>query len=276
MSGWIKLSRAMSDNWLWQEKPFSKGQAWVDLLMFANHRPAKILIKGQMLGMDRGDQARSEVTLAETWGWSRGKVRRFLKTLENDSMIVQQTSNATSIITICNYKEYQDGGTPDDTADGTAGSTAPGTPPEHQTVHSEEVKECKNEKKKGINPAPGKPDPAADSVFAYWCQVMKKGTNTKFTADRKRRVRDRLKDGYTVEQICMAIDGCANSPHHMGQNDRNTVFDDLELICRTGSKLENFASNIGTQQKMQYSQTTAQNLKNTEGWVPPEMRNGNQ
>jgi uncharacterized phage protein (TIGR02220 family) len=208
MSGWIKLSRSMSDNWLWQEKPFSKGQAWVDLLMFANHRPTKILIKGQMISMSRGDQARSEVTLAESWGWSRGKVRRFLKTLEGDSMIVQQTGNATSIITICNYKAFQDGGTTGDTADGTAGRTAPGTAPEHQAVHREECKELNNGNNKQLTLS-GRPDdaPVSEKLKATKQEAIevleflneKTGRNYKPVDANVRMINARLKEYSIVE-----------------------------------------------------------------------------
>lgn len=88
--------------------------------MEANHQDAKILIKGRLVDLKRGDQARSEVTLSDAWGWSRDKVRRFLKLLEKDQMIRQQKSNLTSVISICNYNTYQSSTTADDTADDTA------------------------------------------------------------------------------------------------------------------------------------------------------------
>lgn len=37
MEGWIKLHRKLSDNPLWTCEPFTKGQAWVDLILLANH-----------------------------------------------------------------------------------------------------------------------------------------------------------------------------------------------------------------------------------------------
>lgn len=77
-------------------------------------------------------------------------------------------------------------------------------------------------------------------VFDYWTLKFSKPPQTKFTNDRKAKVMARLKEGYSMEDICKAIDGCANSPHHMGKNDTGTVYNDLTLICRTGSKLEQF------------------------------------
>jgi len=89
---------------------------------------------------------------------------------------------------------------------------------------------------------------AVQEVFSYWCQVMGKNSLTKLTKDRKAKIEARLKEGYNVDHIKQAIDGCASSPHHMGQNDAGTVYDDLTLICRTGSKLEWFAKSVGSKQ----------------------------
>lgn len=55
-----------------------------------------------------------------------------------------------------------------------------------------------------------------------------------------RAILARLKEGYTVEQLCEAVDGCHVSPFHMGQNARGKVYDSLELIVRDGSKVNGF------------------------------------
>jgi len=68
-------------------------------------------------------------------------------------------------------------------------------------------------------------------------------SKAKLTKDRTDKIRERLKEGYTVEDIKKAIDGCRASPHNMGDNERKTVYDDIELICRKGSKLEYFIHN---------------------------------
>lgn len=141
MRGWIKLERAITNHWLWGDEPYTKAQAWLDLLLHANHKPVEILIKGKVVKLERGDQARSEVTLSERWKWSRGKVRRFLKLLKTEQMIEQQTVQHTSVISICNYSKYQDG----DNGDGTAGDTPSGTG--GGTPGGTQRKNDKNEKK---------------------------------------------------------------------------------------------------------------------------------
>jgi len=82
-------------------------------------------------------------------------------------------------------------------------------------------------------------------IFDYWLSVMKKGQGTKLTPKRKSCIEARLKEKYSVGLIKQAIDNCSRSDHHTGQNDNNTVYDDLTLICRSGEKLEWFANSVG-------------------------------
>lgn len=78
-------------------------------------------------------------------------------------------------------------------------------------------------------------------LFKYWCEVMGKSISTsKLTPKREKKIKDRLKQGYTFEQIKTAIFNCSNDPFSMGHNDRGKPFNDLELICRDGEKLESF------------------------------------
>lgn len=141
MQGWIKLHRSLAENDLWGAEPFTYGQAWVDLLLHANHKPTKIFIRGIEVRLGRGDVGWSEITMAKRWKWSRGKVRRYLGMLKTRQMIVQQTTQVTSVVSICNYEGYQGeeslGGTANGTTDGTPNSTPDGT----------QRKNDKNEKK---------------------------------------------------------------------------------------------------------------------------------
>lgn len=142
-AGWIKLNRQLLDNPLWSAEPFSKGQAWVDLLMLANHKPGKFMKKGQVVEVGRGQLALSVTSLVERWGWSKNKVLRFLNVLESESMVKRHANHLTTIITICNYSSFQDGETPDETPNGTPDETPSGTSGETQT-RSKEVKNAKN------------------------------------------------------------------------------------------------------------------------------------
>lgn len=84
------------------------------------------------------------------------------------------------------------------------------------------------------------PENAGLRVFEHWRQAMGKDGHAKFKGKRKRVVEARLKDGYTPEQLCAAVDGCRLTPFNMGTNDRGQRYDDLELICRDVAHVERF------------------------------------
>jgi hypothetical protein len=90
MSGWISLHRSIQDNDLWLAEPFTWAQAWIDLLLNANHKPGSFWVRRVEVKLERGQLGWSEITMSERWKWSRGKVRRYLGMLETRGMIVQQ------------------------------------------------------------------------------------------------------------------------------------------------------------------------------------------
>ena len=108
MAGWISIHRKLQNHWVWEEKPFSKGQAWIDLLMLANHEDSKFLLGNQLVEAKRGEVITSELKLMARWGWSNTKVRSFLSLLEKDSMIIKKTDSKKSAITLTNYCVWQD------------------------------------------------------------------------------------------------------------------------------------------------------------------------
>jgi len=130
-SGWIKLHRQIMDTPEWLSEPFTKGQAWVDLLLLANHKTGFIRKRGILVAVERGHVGHSERVLAERWKWSRGKVRRFIAELINVSRIsrkiatetVSKNTSVSDLIYIINYEKYQS----DSTNDGTENSTENGT-----------------------------------------------------------------------------------------------------------------------------------------------------
>lgn len=107
---WIKVFRGIEDSWLWKEKPFSRGQAWIDLLILAKFKDEKFFDRrGNIVDGKRGYIYRSIRSLAERWGWSRCKASKFLDLLQSEDMIKiekKQASEKTAIF-IVNYDKYQ-------------------------------------------------------------------------------------------------------------------------------------------------------------------------
>ncbi|WP_066633383.1 hypothetical protein [Labilibacter marinus] len=108
MEGWIKLHRSLLEHWLYNDnQPFSKREAWIHLLLIANHSSKEIVIGNQVFLCERGQSIRSLNSYAYTFKWSKSKVSRFFKMLENRHMIETQSIHKSTRITICNYEHYQ-------------------------------------------------------------------------------------------------------------------------------------------------------------------------
>ena len=108
--GYIKIYRTIRKHWLWEDKPFSKGQAWLDLLLLANHCDHKSVSGGVVTVYHRGQVNVSQAYLAKAWGWSRHKVKSFLADLEADEMIKMgqaEGQGKQGAITIVNYTFWQ-------------------------------------------------------------------------------------------------------------------------------------------------------------------------
>jgi len=106
-NGWVSVYRSLASSPLWLSETFTKGQAWIDLLLLANHSEGFIRVRGNKVTLKRGQCGWSASKLAKRWDWSTGKVIRFLKELEEEKQIVIEASKPTTIITICNYSKYQ-------------------------------------------------------------------------------------------------------------------------------------------------------------------------
>ena len=155
--GYIKLWRCSIENRLYFAEPFTKWQAWQDLLIITNHKNTDArVIRGIPIEFKRGQVLAGEEYLANRWKWSRGKVRRFLHFLESETVqqitrqTVQQTNKVIGIVTILNWEIYQSDSTANSTPNSPTLDTSNGTTDGHQTVQQTDtpknVKNVKNVK----------------------------------------------------------------------------------------------------------------------------------
>lgn len=107
MAGWQKVYRNIQEHWLWEDKPFSRGQAWIDLILSVNHEDNKTLIDGELIEVKRGSRVTSLRKLADQWGWSTTKVKKFLELLQKEQMIKFESDNKKTLVSIENYSVYQ-------------------------------------------------------------------------------------------------------------------------------------------------------------------------
>jgi hypothetical protein len=85
-------------------------------------------------------------------------------------------------------------------------------------------------------------DGPVDRVFEHWRTEFR---HPKASLDpKRRRAIQRALEAYDEASLRTAISGYRLSPHHMGQNDQRTVYDDISLFLRDAEHIErgmNFA-----------------------------------
>ena len=109
--GFVKLHRAIREHPIWRERPFGTGQAWTDLLLRANHAPCRVKMGSVNIDVKPGERLFSEEKLSTQWGWSRGRVRRFLRYLtdeEKSVLVNRRKGRRFSVLTILNWYRWQD------------------------------------------------------------------------------------------------------------------------------------------------------------------------
>lgn len=108
IGGWISLHRNVLNHWTWRRsKKKSAFEAWVYLLLAANHKSAKVYFDSEVILVERGGFITSMVKLSTAWNWSQERVKTFLISLQDDSMITLKVERRKTLISIVNYDSYQ-------------------------------------------------------------------------------------------------------------------------------------------------------------------------
>ena len=193
--GWIRLHRSIQEHWIWEDEPYDKARAFIDLLLLANYEDKKLLYKGEVIECKRGDVNLSISVLADRWHWSRHKVSDFLNALQRDGMISQKRTVHRTVISIVNYSVYQ--GCEDSKKDNKR--TVKGQQKDITNKDNKENKEINN---------------ILSDIVDYL--NLKCGTNYKASSDKtKRCINARLNEGFKLDDFKTVIDKkCASWLHN--------------------------------------------------------------
>lgn len=186
--GWIKLSRGITDNFIWDFERPKYAMAWIDMLLMANYMDKKIMFDGKVITVQRGSFITSMVKLSERWSMNRRSVKSFLDMLQGDGMITYTSTRRCTTVYITNYLAYQgfEGSSSEETAQ-------PNAQQLHNSVHNncttdctqhKKVKKDKKVKKEKKGEAPGDKRPPAPISADY--------SNTSFSEPMKAKVNEWL------------------------------------------------------------------------------------
>lgn len=139
-------------------------------------------------------------------------------------------------------------------------------------------RERKGEEGKGedrdrsLSTAPSAPDRAVvERVFEHW-RATHNHPQARLDERRRKIIRAALAS-YSESALCESIAGYRNSPHHMGQNDRGTVYDSIELLLRDAKHIDAGLAFARNPPRTDLSSLTRANVDRTADWRPPELRN---
>ncbi len=203
MSGWVKVHRSILNHWLYTEdRVFSRFEAWNDILLTVNYVDKQAIIKGKLYTIKRGESILSFESWAKRWNWDKTKVRRFLKLLESDSMVVIKSDNKTTHLTVCNFERYQDERNADETqTKRKRNSNATQTKPTKEREEREEGKEgesgkpalsdllvfmSKEEGQRFLNHYNANGWKVGRNKMVDWKQAAEKWANNEFSTDKKK------------------------------------------------------------------------------------------
>ena len=106
--GWISLHRKILDNpILTRSRTYSRCEAFVYMLLRANHKENKVVIGNQLIKVKKGSFITSQKQLMIEFNWGTSRLRSFLELLREDKMIEVKSNAISTHITINNYSELQ-------------------------------------------------------------------------------------------------------------------------------------------------------------------------
>ena len=143
--GYISVWRCIQDNPIWlEDTPFNKRDAWIDLLMMANHEDREIVVNNETLYIRRGQKFTSIRKLAQRWGWTEKRVLGYIKLLKKLGMCQTDSTKRGTLLTIVNYGFYQDEGQTKDTQSTSPTTTLQGRQGQHQRQTNNNVNNLNN------------------------------------------------------------------------------------------------------------------------------------
>ena len=136
---YIIVPREIFDQDIFGNEPYSKREAFLDLVQMAAYETTDVFVAGHKYVAERGQVIVSKHFLAKRWRWNIDKVRRYIQYLEHNHMCYHtrnytcnhtcdhQCNQPITSISIISYDLYQGGATTSATTPATTSATTPAT-----------------------------------------------------------------------------------------------------------------------------------------------------
>lgn len=221
MEGWIKIHRQIKDHWIWKSQ--NRFQWWIDILLSVNHTDTKVLIKGNLIECKRGQSVRSLETWAKDWNVTKKTVKEFFELLQNDSMLLYESIQISTRITVCNYDNYQ------------TEVNAKETKGKRKVNGTETVTTPKQEYKEGKEYIT--PEQKSFNFYSEQVLIAKQYT-------------DQMSQDYVkfCNHICQKKDGDFRLPYVLKINNQITIDEFSKLYLKSGNKLDVILTKIDSLQ----------------------------
>lgn len=194
MSGWIKLSRCLLENQMFDNEKLLK--VWVWCLLKASHKDFETTVGLQRVQIKAGQFITGRFKGAEELRLNPSSFWNYLVWLEKNESLDIKSNNKFSVVTLVNWEIYQ-GANMEDGQQGEQQNDNKMTTKKQQNNTNKNVKNYKNDKKIYIVPF--------EEIISYLNE--KAGTNYRSTTKAtKEHINARWEDGFTLEDFKKVID----------------------------------------------------------------------
>ena len=196
--GFVLIHRSLWEHTGFRDLTEAAAFAW--MISRAAWQPTKVRYKDRVVNLKRGQLSISLQDLASRTGWGIGKTRGFLDRLKNEHTISVENRTRLSVITICNYDQYQ----PDDQHRSTP-PPASAAHPQH-TPSTQNKKDNKGKTKQGRERArepSGAGTRSLDEALAHREATQQSGKYRSEMTPKERKAFDRKVEKLRVEAKAM-------------------------------------------------------------------------
>lgn len=177
-------------------------------------------------------------------------IDKWLGELERECCIVRYTADGASYVEVCNWLSHQKIDKPSASKLPCPDEGSRSIANTREESSEDQGSEDQGREGKGEDQIPAATPPDVPRgrrqrfttedpvcrVFDHWRTTYR---HTKAVLDAKRRkLIARALTEYSETDLIASISGYQNSPHHMGQNDTGTVFDDIGLFLRDATHVD--------------------------------------